>query len=218
MVALPETFPDQTSDLDVFVVGDDPLARHGLSTLLASEPGLRVTGQYAPSPGLADTARAAAPHVLAWDVGVNAPVGLERFRDLHPVALPALVLLPDGANAADAWVAGGRGALSRDSDGRRLALALRACAAGLVVLEERAADAAFGGGGRPMVSGEGLSPREIDVLQLLAQGLPNKLIADRLGISDHTAKFHVNAILGKLGVQSRTEAVVRAARLGLVVL
>ena len=56
------------------------------------------------------------------------------------------------------------------------------------------------------------------MVQLLAEGLPNKAIAKRLGVSDHTIKFHVNAILGKLGAQSRTEAVVRATRLGLIVL
>jgi DNA-binding NarL/FixJ family response regulator len=63
---------------------------------------------------------------------------------------------------------------------------------------------------------EHLTPREQEVLQLLAQGLSNKLIAGRLGISDHTVKFHLNAILGKLGAQSRTEAIAQAARLGLV--
>jgi DNA-binding NarL/FixJ family response regulator len=62
--------------------------------------------------------------------------------------------------------------------------------------------------------GEALTPRELDVLQLLAEGLPNKTIADRLTISEHTVKFHVNALMGKLGAQSRTEAVVRAIRLG----
>jgi DNA-binding NarL/FixJ family response regulator len=58
----------------------------------------------------------------------------------------------------------------------------------------------------------------VEVLGLLAEGLPNKTIAERLGISPHTVKFHVNAILGKLGVQSRTEAVILANRLGLVLL
>jgi len=65
---------------------------------------------------------------------------------------------------------------------------------------------------------EELTPRELEVLGLLAEGLPNKAIARRLGISDHTVKFHVNAVLGKLGAQSRTEAVVRATRLGLILL
>ena len=58
----------------------------------------------------------------------------------------------------------------------------------------------------------------LEVLALLAEGLPNKTIAHRLNISEHTVKFHVNAIMGKLGAQSRTEAVVRATRLGLILL
>jgi two-component system nitrate/nitrite response regulator NarL len=65
---------------------------------------------------------------------------------------------------------------------------------------------------------EELTPRELEVLRLMAEGLPNKTVALRLGISEHTVKFHVNAILGKLGVSSRTEAVVHATRLGLILL
>jgi two-component system, NarL family, nitrate/nitrite response regulator NarL len=63
-----------------------------------------------------------------------------------------------------------------------------------------------------------LTPREAEVLNLLAEGLSNKLVADRLKISEHTAKFHVNAILTKLGAETRTEAVVLAARRGLLML
>ena len=66
--------------------------------------------------------------------------------------------------------------------------------------------------------GQELTPRELEVLQLLAEGLANKAIALQLDISEHTVKFHVNAILAKLGVQSRTQAVVRATRLGLIIL
>ena len=61
-----------------------------------------------------------------------------------------------------------------------------------------------------------LTPREVEVLALLATGLPNKLIAHHLGISEHTAKFHVTAVMAKLGAQSRTDAVIRAARQGMV--
>jgi DNA-binding CsgD family transcriptional regulator len=63
-----------------------------------------------------------------------------------------------------------------------------------------------------------LTPREVDVAKLLAEGLSNKLIANRLGISEHTAKFHVNAILGKLGAQTRAEAVAVGVRSGLLLL
>ena len=65
---------------------------------------------------------------------------------------------------------------------------------------------------------EPLTPRERDVLGLLAEGLPNKAIAKRLRISDHTVKFHLNAVLGKLGATSRTEAVTKAVRAGLLTL
>ena len=65
---------------------------------------------------------------------------------------------------------------------------------------------------------EQLSARELDVLRGMAEGLSNKQIARSLGISEHTVKFHINAILGKLDAQSRTEAVVRATRAGLILL
>jgi DNA-binding CsgD family transcriptional regulator len=75
---------------------------------------------------------------------------------------------------------------------------------------------------RPRVASEPLveplTHRETEVLQLLAQGLTNRRIGERLGISEHTAKFHVNAILGKLGAQTRGEAIAHAARLGLLLL
>ena len=63
---------------------------------------------------------------------------------------------------------------------------------------------------------EPLTPREIDVLELLTEGLPNKAIAERLGISDQTVKFHIASILGKLGATNRTETVRRALRQGLI--
>jgi DNA-binding NarL/FixJ family response regulator len=89
-------------------------------------------------------------------------------------------------------------------------------ASGLAVLDAAAAGELLRPA--PAAPSEGLTPRELEVLALLAEGLSNKAIAGRLGISDHTAKFHVNAILGKLGAENRSEAIVRAARLGLVVL
>ena len=65
---------------------------------------------------------------------------------------------------------------------------------------------------------DALTPREIEVLQLIGQGLSNRAIAQRLAISEHTAKFHVNAILGKLGAQTRAEAVAQGVRSGLLLL
>jgi zinc/manganese transport system substrate-binding protein len=98
--------------------------------------------------------------------------------------------------------------------------ALRAVAAGLVVLDPRAAPALVAAAPRLATESpaESLTARERDVLALVAQGLPNKTIAQRLAISEHTVKFHVGAILAKLGAASRTEAVRLAARRGLIAL
>jgi DNA-binding NarL/FixJ family response regulator len=102
---------------------------------------------------------------------------------------------------------------------------MRAVGGGLVTLDRRLAHGALTAPERVIAptelaagAGEPLTPRERDVLQLMAEGLPNKLIAVRLSISEHTAKFHVSAIMTKLGAASRTEAVTIGARRGLLIL
>ena len=151
--------------------------------------------------------------------------GLEALADL-PV--PAVVLVGEEEDAAAALAAGARGALLRTSDPGSLWAALVAVRAGLTVLDggfaptalagDPAGSAAPGLGPARSAGGSELTAREREVLALLSRGLSNKQIAQRLSISDHTAKFHVNGILGKLGAATRTEAVVIAARQGLVAL
>jgi DNA-binding NarL/FixJ family response regulator len=105
-----------------------------------------------------------------------------------------------------------------------LAATLNALGQGLVVLTPavaaslRADSALIDADRQPNPLIDALTPRELEVINLIAEGLPNKNIAGKLGISEHTVKFHVNAILTKLGAQSRTEAVVRATRMGLIAL
>jgi DNA-binding NarL/FixJ family response regulator len=84
------------------------------------------------------------------------------------------------------------------------------------VIDEDLAEDALRPPARPLGSHETLTPRELEVVELLASGLSNKEIAERLGVSFHTVKFHVNAILGKLGAASRAEAVALAAKAGLL--
>ena len=118
--------------------------------------------------------------------------------------------------------AGIRAALPADISPRQLLAALQAVASGLVVLHPAMANgrAPAGPVSRTVLDelAESLTAREREVLQMLAAGLSNKEIAARLNISDHTAKFHVASILGKLGAASRTEAVSLAIRRGLVLL
>jgi DNA-binding NarL/FixJ family response regulator len=112
------------------------------------------------------------------------------------------------------------GVLLNDRDSHALLLALKTVAGGLVALDPVLLSAGLLPV-QPLDSAlptDDLTPREDDVLQLLAQGLTNKAIAHRLGITDHTVKFHVTAIISKFQAQSRTDAVVRATRAGLVIL
>ena len=196
----------------MLVVSEDPLVRSGLASLLAGQPGIVVDGQMSPDevPG-----EAGEPEVAVWDAGAGSS-GLEHLDETASRSLRVLAVLADEGQAAEALGAGARGVVLRDAGGARLAAAVRAVAEGLMVLDDAAAESVLRPRPAAPATVEHLTPREQEVLQLLAQGLSNKLIAARLGISDHTVKFHVNAILGKLGAQSRTEAIAQAARLGLV--
>jgi two-component system nitrate/nitrite response regulator NarL len=204
--------------LRVLVVGEDPLARSGLVALLAASEGVTVAGQAAPDDAGALLRRTDLDVVL-WDAGVEAPADLEALHEAAERHGPALVVLTGGeGRVPDLLGAGARGVLTRETDGPRLIAALQAAALGLVVVEERLSAGALRTrtAAEPLI--ESLTPRELEVLQLIGQGLSNRAIAERLAISEHTAKFHVNAILGKLGAQTRAEAVAQGVRSGLLLL
>lgn len=195
--------------LRVLVVGDDVLARGGLVALLAGRRELELAGQ-------AGTASRAHPapraDVVLWDAGASgSPL-------IVPTGIPPIVsLLADEQGALAALAAGARGVLPREAPVDRLVAALVAVSEGLLVVDESFSESVFRRGpGKALV--EPLTPREGQVLGLLAEGLSNRVIATRLAISESTAKFHVNAILGKLGAETRSEAIVLAVRLGLVAL
>jgi DNA-binding NarL/FixJ family response regulator len=130
-------------------------------------------------------------------------------------APPVLVLAATENQAAQARVAGAQAFVNRNASPEAMAAAIVALSHGL-----RVTDPALADGSAPAALGPGsaslLTPREQDVLRLLAEGLPNKGVASRLGVTEHTVKFHVNSIMGKLSAQSRTEAVTLATRLGLL--
>jgi two-component system nitrate/nitrite response regulator NarL len=217
---MPEVRARATAAIRVLLVGDDPLARAGLAYLLHGEPGIEVVAQ-------ADAATAAAaveshdPQVAVWDLGAEPLAWLDRLAEtggLGESGPPALALLLDEEAAAEALAAGARGLLFRDVEADRLAAAVHALARGLLVFDDALLPPAPPPRAAAPALPEPLTPRELEVLQLLAQGLSNRRIAERLGISEHTAKFHVNSIVTKLGAQTRTDAAIRAARLGLVLL
>jgi DNA-binding NarL/FixJ family response regulator len=197
----------------VLVVGEDALARAGLRAL-AEAAGYVVVGEVEPA-GLG--AEPAAADAALLDLGPSA-AGIDALPSLVS-RLPVLVVLWSEESAREALAAGARGVLRREGLAERLAAGLRAVADGLLVVDPAVAEGVLRPAPPPVSPLiEPLTLRETEVLSLLVEGLSNRAIAARLGISEHTAKFHVGAVLGKLGAQSRSEAVALAARLGLVVL
>lgn len=208
----------QTERINVLIVADDPLVRAGLAALLASEPTIAVAGQVSSDADLGAMLSAFQPTALLWDLGWSPEeqiAALGHFVEEHP--LPVLALLAVESLASAARAAGARGLLPRTSMARQMAAALQAVVQGLLIFDETLLAA-------PMPTPadielvDPLSARELEVLRHLAEGLSNKEIARAMTISENTVKFHVNTILGKLGAQSRTEAVVRATRAGLILL
>jgi len=133
----------------------------------------------------------------------------------------ALIDAPESSWVRSALVAGANAVISREPNPHDLRLAIDAAEAGLVLLHPSSARELLAGSVRPQVPPdedtlEELTARERQVLRLLGDGLGNKQIAARLDISEHTAKFHISSILGKLNVTSRTEAVSQGIRRGLI--
>jgi DNA-binding NarL/FixJ family response regulator len=210
-----------TAPLRLALVAEDPLARGALSRALGEQAGELLVVTSGTQEEL-ESASGEAPDVVLWDTGLRLPESDTRV-EAPDLGAPVLALVADEAAGEVALTAGARGLLFRDVAPTPLVAGLLAVARGLTVFdpaltEVRAASRATHATAPGSPGPDSLTPREREVLALLAEGLSNKAIADRLSISEHTAKFHVNAVLAKLGVQRRTEAVVRAARMGLVTL
>jgi DNA-binding NarL/FixJ family response regulator len=213
--------PNLGEPLRVMVLSRDPLVRQALVGQL------KQLGR-----DVALEERESHAHVALLDVGAVTSPALGPGRKVDPdvakasrhqlddalaqlatLKIPAVVLLADEAQARAAVSKGARGAVRRTADVIRIKAALDAVASGLTVV-----DFALVQGKADAEPETHLTPREQEVLELLVQGFSNRRIAKRLGISEHTAKFHVNGILLKLGAGTRTEAVVVAARRGLVMI
>jgi DNA-binding NarL/FixJ family response regulator len=221
--------------LQVAIVSADPLVRAGLASIVEPELG---SGRIVDGLDQAD--------VALWDMGATPEQVLDRLAQIDTVDMFVLAVVPSAVFVGPALAAGAGGVVLRDGLGEGLVAALDAVRHGFVVLDaalaaalaaagpagsveddrerlghaDEAGEAGAGGAaGRTDEAGfDALTARERQVIELLAQGLSNRRIADLLSISEHTAKFHVNSILSKLGASTRTEAVVEAVRRGLVLL
>jgi two-component system nitrate/nitrite response regulator NarL len=207
---LPYADDDRVGPVRVAVLTDDAMMRAGVQRLLAQAPEVAVVAE-------------ADAQVILWDPGPDRERVLARLPEIRRHTKPVVVVVADGAHVAPALAAGARGVVQRDSVGPEWGAAIAAVDRGLTVIDTPLAPSLYAASPRTgpaeIKKGPGqLTERERQVVALLAEGLSNKLIADRLGISDHTAKFHVNGVMAKLGAGTRTEAVVEAVRRGLVTL
>jgi NarL family two-component system response regulator YdfI len=209
----------------VFIVAASPLARGGLENLLAAR-GVSVVGRSASLESLFEQIVDVEPDVVLVDVsGENSEAALDALINSDLITETAVILLSDHSRpgwTAEALRAGVRAILPSEISPDQLAAALQAAMAGLVVVHPSGIAVALPAASTalsPLAElAEPLTPREREVLQMLASGLVNKEIAAKLSISDHTVKFHVASILGKLGASTRTEAVSLGFRRGLILL
>ena len=217
-----------TERLRVLIVGRQPLARAGLRGLATELGEVAIVGVTTSVDDAALAAKDQPPDVVlaANDLGDAAALAA-MVASLAAAGVPTVALGPAPApdDLALALRAGLRGYLLPDATADEVGAALRAAARGLLVLAPVLGRAlpVLSRVSRPELAiGDGTEPpltdREHEVLQLLSLGMPNKSIARKLMVSEHTVKFHVGSILAKLDASSRTEAVTSAARRGLLVL
>jgi DNA-binding NarL/FixJ family response regulator len=209
----------------VFIVAASPLIRGGLQSMLADSR-FDIVGSAADIESISGSLLDVEPDVILMEAAADAQEGLLNVLEDAEVAQEYAVVVLSEQPKAD-WLfkalrAGVRAVLPRDATPEQLRAALEAAAAGLIVVhpsglsEVLPAPAALSSPVPDLP--EPLTPREREVLQMISAGLGNKEIAGRLSISEHTVKFHVASILGKLGASTRTEAVSIGIRHGLVLL
>lgn len=200
----------------LLLVASHPLLRSGLASLLAERADIEVVAEADPS-GAARLAEEMLPEVILFAGAPESEASVAIVRLGTELSIPVLVVAeeadsePGGAPGASGW-------LQPDATPGQIAAAVHAVAAGLFVTTSPPAPAVEEPGNSRSNLEAPLTDREMQVLQLVARGLLNKQVARRLNISEHTVKFHVGSILGKLGAASRTETVTQAAHRGLLTL
>ena len=202
----------------ILVADDHPVVRQGLRTFLATQDDLEVVGEAATCTEAAERARELRPDVVLLDLVMPGGDGIEAARRIREASPSSKVIVltsyPDDATVLPALEAGAAGYLLKDVEPQELADGVRRVHRGESLLHPAVAPRVIREAVGPGTTSarEALTPRELDVLRLLARGLPNKLIARELGIAERTVKTHVSSILAKLGVTDRTQAALYAVR------
>jgi DNA-binding NarL/FixJ family response regulator len=211
----------------VILVDDERLVRAGFRMILGAEPGLEIVGEAADGAEAVEVVGAIEADVVLMDIRMPVVDGLEATRRIlaGPGLPPRVIVLTTfdlDEYVFEALRAGASGFLLKDAPEERLVAAIRVAADGGSLFAPSATRRLierFATAGLPTSGPEGmetLTPRELEVLRLLARGLSNGEIADELVVTEHTAKTHVAHILAKLGLRDRVQAVVLAYETGIV--
>lgn len=204
--------------MKVLTIAAYPTIQYGLRAAVEEDPFVEVVGAMTEFADLSTHGEVLAPDVILADVDWHPDDLLDMREALR--AIPMLLLVESADAGVEALSHGVQGVLLRDAEGPAIVAGLRAVKQGLIVLDPRIQiltqpEQSTLNRGKELMT-ESLSPREVEVLELIARGLTNRGIALELGISEHTVKFHVGSILGKLGAGSRSEALARAMAAGLI--
>jgi DNA-binding NarL/FixJ family response regulator len=203
----------------VMVAATSAVRRGGLEAMVRENSSFKLIGSAAGLAGLAERVQELQAEVVLVDLPQADPQFASRAAALQRAGAAVIALIdePD-AN----WTS--RALLARDASREEIHSAIHAASNGMVLLDPEIAKDLLagnrqGGAVEPTLETfEELTPREIEVLRMMAEGLGNKEIAARLGISDHTVKFHISSILAKTGASTRTEAVTLGIRMGLILI
>lgn len=204
----------------LLIIAADPLIRSALGGIVDQTDELIVVGQAAPNDDTVELVSVYRPDVVLYDAGWE--ISAELMQLVDDWSLPILLLVPElDDGLGELLTAGFGGILPRTINPDRLNGAILAITQDLTVIapEFLALVSLSDAIQQPkfdIVEVEPLTPREFDVLEYLAEGLTNREIAAQLEISHHTVKFHLSSLMDKLGVHSRTEAVTKASRAGIL--
>ncbi len=207
-----------TDRIRIVIVDDHAMLRAGLEQLLGGEADLEVVGKAASGDEAVTVVRELRPDVVLMDLQMPGVDGVSATREIVGEELADVLVLTsysDAERIVGALDAGALGYLLKDAEPEEVLRGIRAVARGESPIDPKAARELLGARRTTAAAGVDLTPRESEVLALVRQGLANKQIARRLGISERTVKAHLTSTFQRIGVVDRTQAALWAERNGI---